>query len=204
MVSLKRYALLVSVSVVVSGQLVGCIAPKASSNSKPTETKAATAVKPEIVRAADLALDVSSHKNIPTLKVEPVISSAAQGLLRGELTLAPFVDFEHSVKATLTITNPQTYTVDLRYNSGMVADLWLVTQKGKRLWAWSEDMMSTQALRDSQLGAGNVISTSFSIPPKAFAGIPADGARLEAHFAAKAVESNATLIAPVVLLLTME
>ncbi|AEG11618.1 intracellular proteinase inhibitor domain-containing protein [Shewanella baltica OS183] len=206
MVAPMRYALLVCASAFVGGQLVGCSAPEAADTSQSTkgETTTAAAVQPEIVRAADLALDVSGLKSTPTLKVEPMTTDATPGLLRGELALEPFVDFKQPVKAILTVTNPQTYAVGLRYNSGMTADLWLVTQEGKRLWAWSDDMMFTQALRDSQLAAGKVITTSFSIPPKAFAGIPAGGARLEAHFAAKTLESDAVVMAPVVLLLTME
>lgn len=206
MVASTRYVLLICVSAFVGGQLVGCSAPEAADTSQSTKGETATAapVQPEIARAAALALDVSGLKSTPTLKVESMKSDAMPGLLRGELALAPFVDFKQSVKATLTVTNPQTYAVGLRYNSGMTADLLLVTQDGKRLWAWSDDMMFTQALRDSQLAAGKVITTSFSIPPKAFAGIPADGARLEAHFAAKALESDALVMAPIVLLLTME
>ncbi|MFA7520271.1 MAG: proteinase inhibitor, partial [Shewanella sp.] len=129
MVASTRYALLVCASAFVGGQLVGCSAPEAADTSQSTkgETTTAVAVQPEIIRAADLALDVSGLKSTPTLKAEPVMAEKAQGLLRGELTLEPFIDFKQSVKATLTVTNPQTYAVGLRYNSGMTADLWLVT-----------------------------------------------------------------------------
>ncbi|MGL5047883.1 MAG: BsuPI-related putative proteinase inhibitor [Shewanella sp.] len=206
MVASTRYALLVCASAFVGGQLVGCSAPEAADMSQSTkgEVTTATTVQPAISRAADLALGVSHLKSTLILKAEPVMAEKTQGLLRGELTLAPFIDFKQPLKATLTVTNPQTYSVGLRFHSGMTADLWLVTQEGKRLWAWSNEMMFTQALRDSQLAAGKVLTTVFSIPPKVFAGIPAGGARLEAHFAATALASNTAVMAPVVLLLTME
>lgn len=134
------------------------------------------------------------------LVVEPVMPSASEpGILQGELTVDPFVDTKKPVKATLTVTNNQEYAVALRFNSGMTADLRLLSHSGQRLWAWSDDMMFTQALRDIQLAPGKQLSARFSIPANVLAKIPADGARLEATLAGKALESGQVTMAPVVL-----
>lgn len=206
MVHIKRnlYAIVAS-----TGML--CISLQACSS--PEVTGPASAVKaannsienkPEQVRAADLALDVAGVKTITNLKVETVTTDAIEASLKGELTLDTFKDFKQPLKAKLTVTNPQTHAIALRYHSGMMADLWLVSQEGKRLWAWSDDMMFTQALRDTQISAGQEISAVFEIPAKVLAGIPIEGLRLEAHFAGKALESDMATMAPVILLLKME
>ncbi|AVV82547.1 BsuPI-related putative proteinase inhibitor [Shewanella putrefaciens] len=86
----------------------------------------------------------------------------------------------------------------------MTADLWLVTMEGKRLWAWSDEMMFTQAIRDTRLDAGASITEKFIIPENILAAISTDGARLEAHFAAKVIESEVPVMIPVVVLLQWE
>lgn len=134
------------------------------------------------------------------LVVEPVMPATLQaGLLQGELTVEPFEGTKKPLKATLTVTNNQAYTVGLRFNSGMTADLQLLSHRGQRLWAWSDDMMFTQALRDTQLAPGKQLFARFSIPVNALAKIPADGAILEAKLAGKALESEQVTMAPVVL-----
>ncbi|ABI39236.1 intracellular proteinase inhibitor domain protein [Shewanella sp. MR-4] len=190
--------------VLVAGQLFGCFAPQAQPNVPKTDIRTEAAKQPELLQTADLAAKLQGIETKSSLKVEQVSSHQSQALLTGELSLDAFVDFKQPLKATLTVRNPSTQAVALRYHSGMTADLLLTTVQGKRLWAWSDDMMFTQALRDKQLAAGEELVVRFAIPPKALAGIPNDGAHLEAQFAAKALESELPAMAPVVYLLTLE
>ncbi|MCL1091834.1 BsuPI-related putative proteinase inhibitor [Shewanella profunda] len=159
-----RDACLIGASILISSQLVACSVPETADTnvSAITEREIDNAVQPEFVRAADPVLELTP--SLSRLKVEQVKSDKVQGLLQGELLLDPFVGVKQPLTVTFTVTNPQSYAVPLRYNSGMTADLWLVTMEGKRLWAWSDDMMFTQALRDTQLDAGRTITEKFIIP----------------------------------------
>ena len=190
--------------VLVAGQLFGCFAPQAQTNVPKNDIRTEAAKQPEVVQTADLAAKLQGIEAKSSLKVEQVSNKPSQALLTGTLSLDTFVDFKQPLKATLTVRNPSTQSVALRYHSGMTADLLLTTVQGKRLWAWSDDMMFTQALRDTQLAAGEELVVRFAIPPKALAGIPNEGAHLEAQFAAKALESELPAMAPVVYLLTLE
>lgn len=191
-------------SIIVSSLLAGCSVPETADTNVTAiaESKIDTAVQSEFVRAADPVLELATGAS--RLKVEQVKSDKVQGLLQGELVLDPFVDVRQSLTATFTVTNPQSYPVLLRYHSGMTADLWLVTMEGKRLWAWSDEMMFTQAIRDTRLDAGASITEKFIIPENILAAISTDGARLEAHFAAKVIESEVPVMIPVVVLLQWE
>ncbi|MFV0595691.1 BsuPI-related putative proteinase inhibitor [Shewanella sp.] len=188
----------------VAGQLFGCFAPQAQTNVPKTDIRTEAAKQPEVVQTADLAAKLQGIEAKSSLKVEQVSNKPSQALLMGTLSLDAFVDFKQPLKATLTVRNPSTQAVALRYYSGMIADLLLTTVQGKRLWAWSDDMMFTQALRDTQLAASEELVVRFAIPPKALAGIPNEGAHLEAQFAAKPMESELPAMTPVVLLLTLE
>lgn len=129
------------------------------------------------------------------------------GLLQGTLTLAAgdgVVSARVPLSVTLTVNNPHAYPVALQYDSGMTADLWLMTLQGQRLWAWSNEMRFTQALRQSRLGPGQSLTVTFVIPLKALAAIPATGARLEARFMARSLADNRVALQPVVLPLTVQ
>ncbi|NMH64127.1 proteinase inhibitor [Shewanella sp. SHSM-M6] len=129
----------------------------------------------------------------------------AQDLFTGELILDSAFEPNQPLKVTLLVTNVQRHAVALRYNSGMTADLWLLDPQGKRLWAWSDDMMFTQALRDTVIQAGGVIKVRFLIPAKALARVKGKGYYLEAYFAGKAQEaqeSQQATLAPVRMALT--
>jgi hypothetical protein len=199
-----RGACLICASILISSQLVGCSVPETADTNVTaiTESKIDTAVQSEFVRAADPVLELATGAS--RLKVEQVKSDKVQGLLQGELLFDPFVGVKQPLTVTFTVTNPQSYAVPLRYNSGMTADLWLVTMEGKRLWAWSDEMMFTQAIRDTRLDAGASITEKFIISENILAAISTDGARLEAHFAAKVIESEVPVMIPVVVLLQWE
>lgn len=194
----------ICVSMIVSSLLAGCSGPETADANIPAMTphEINAVDQPAFVRKEEPVLEQTTSTS--RLKVEQVKSANVQGLLQGELLLDPFVDVRQSLTATFTVTNPQSYPVSLRYHSGMTADLWLVTMEGKRLWAWSDEMMFTQAIRDTRLDAGASITEKFIIPENVLAAIPTDGARLEVHFAAKVIESEVPVMIPVVLLLQWE
>ncbi|MCK8045215.1 BsuPI-related putative proteinase inhibitor [Shewanella sp. 1CM18E] len=90
---------------------------------------------------------------------------------------------------TLQYTNNQSYGVPLMFMSGMTADLWLLDAQGSKIWAWSNEMMFTQAIRETVMPAGKTQNVKFKIPADVAAKI-GKGYRLEAVFAGKATESQ--------------
>ncbi|MGL5360248.1 MAG: BsuPI-related putative proteinase inhibitor [Shewanella sp.] len=144
--------------------------------------------------------------------------------MQGRLTIASadgVVRASEPLSVTLSVNNPTPYPVALRYDSGMTADLWLVSRQGQRLWAWSNDMRFTQALRNSRLEAGKTLTVKFVVPSKALMAILAThatgstntkdashtgvtGAKLEARLLAINLANNTVAMAPVVLPLTVQ
>ncbi len=90
---------------------------------------------------------------------------------------------------TLQYTNNQSYGVPLMFMSGMTADLWLFDSQGRKIWAWSNEMMFTQAIRETVMPAGKTQNVKFKIPAEVAAKI-GKGYRLEAMFVGKATESQ--------------
>ncbi len=97
---------------------------------------------------------------------------------------------------TLQYTNNQRYGVPLLFVSGMTADLWLLDPAGHRVWAWSNEMMFTQALRETVMPAGKTQNVKFTIPASVAAKIT-KGYSLKALFAGKATESQTPAMLPV-------
>lgn len=190
--------------VLLAGQLLGCFAMEAQPSNNAADIRADVAKHPEVIYSADLATKLKGIKEKPSLKVEKVSTNDSKSQLKGELTLESFVDFKQAVNAKLVLHNPAPHAISLRYHSGMTADLVLTTEQGQRLWAWSDDMMFTQALRDTQLASGESLVVAFAIPPKALAGIPMEGAYLEAQFSGIELQSGLPAMAPIVLLLKLE
>ena len=114
----------------------------------------------------------------------------SQAVLHGHLDVVPFYQSAKSMPVSLTITNPAEHGVAIQFNSGMTADLWLIDPKGRKVWAWSETMMFTQALRKVTIGAGKSVKASFNVPADVLAKINTKGYRLQAKFAGKALESS--------------
>ncbi|WP_252345710.1 BsuPI-related putative proteinase inhibitor, partial [Shewanella indica] len=57
----------------------------------------------------------------------------------------------------------------------MTADLWLVDDKEQRVWAWSDEMMFTQAIRDTSVKPGQTLKVMFKVPAKALERIGPEG-----------------------------
>lgn len=98
---------------------------------------------------------------------------------------------------TLEYTNNQRYGIPLMFPSGMTADLWLLDPQGKRIWAWSNEMMFTQAIREGVMPAGKTQQVKFKIPADIAAKI-GKGFSLKAIFAGRATESQRPAMHPVI------
>ncbi|MCE9684668.1 BsuPI-related putative proteinase inhibitor [Shewanella sp. AS16] len=155
-----------------------------------------------LVRPLPLGMNDSTLITLGPQQAAKGEDGMAQDLFTGELILDSAFEPNQPLKVTLLVTNVQRHAIALRYNSGMTADLWLLDPQGKRLWAWSDDMMFTQALRDTVIQAGGVIKVRFLIPAKALARVKGKGYYLEAYFAGKALEAQQATLAPVRLALT--
>jgi hypothetical protein len=60
--------------------------------------------------------------------------------------------FGDSVRFTLRITNTSGRPLELTFPTGQSFDF-VVTQDGRQVWRWSDDMMFTQAIRNERLAA---------------------------------------------------
>ena len=120
---------------------------------------------------------------------------AQKGLFEGKLMV------EHNtgsaMNVTLQYTNSQSYGVPLMFNSGMTADLWLFDATGKKVWAWSNEMMFTQALRETVMPAGKIQNVKFRIADGIAATI-GKGFYLQAIFSGRATESQTPAMVPVI------
>lgn len=101
------------------------------------------------------------------------------------------------INVTLQYTNHQSYAVPLMFRSGMTADLWLIDPQGKKLWAWSNEMMFTQAIREVVMPAGKTQNVKFRLPVNMEEKL-GKGYRLTAVFAGQATESQRPAMAKVV------
>jgi hypothetical protein len=101
-----------------------------------------------------------------------------------------------AMKVTLQYTNNQSHGVPLMFRSGMTADLWLFNSTGKKVWAWSNEMMFTQALRETVMAAGKTQNVKFSITADMASAIE-KGYYLQAIFSGRATESTTPAMAPV-------
>ncbi|WP_299794474.1 BsuPI-related putative proteinase inhibitor [uncultured Shewanella sp.] len=108
------------------------------------------------------------------------------GLFSGELQVIA----DNGLSVTLLITNTQKYGVPIQYRSGKTADLHLLAPDGNRIWAWSDDMMFTQALRDVSIASGEVIRVGFEVPEKVLQRLKGRGYSLVASYAGRATESE--------------
>ncbi|WP_372870928.1 BsuPI-related putative proteinase inhibitor [Shewanella sp.] len=64
----------------------------------------------------------------------------------------------------LEVTNTAKTSVEAHFSSGMSADLRLTGAGGVLSWAWSQEMMFTQALRNQMIAAGQTLKFTFDIP----------------------------------------
>lgn len=174
---------------------VGCSQSTESSTSEPITKMTQTSDAPIERQANTLAMvkgqtgDAAPSHGQPT---EPEMTQ--QSLFKGELTS---LATDKGLKVLLTVSNPHQYGVPIQYRSGMTADLWVINAKGKRLWAWSNEMMFTQALRDVIIAPNQQVKASFIIPAADLATFPED-AKLVARYAGVATESSQVVLADII------
>ncbi len=129
-------------------------------------------------------------------KVEP--NDAVQtGLLTGELQVTP----DNGLSVLLSITNNQAYGVLIQYRSGMTADIQIRDPQGEKVWAWSDDMMFTQALRDTSIASGQMIKQQFTVPESVLSQLKGRGYSLVATYVGHATESKQVAMTDVTVLL---
>lgn len=120
---------------------------------------------------------------------------AQKTLFEGKLIVEH--DTGSAMNVTLQYTNTQSYGVPLMFNSGMTADLWLFDSAGKKVWAWSNEMMFTQALRETVMPAGKTQNVKFRIA-EGIAMKIGKGFYLQAIFSGRATESQTPAMTPVI------
>ena len=141
------------------------------------------------VNAEHVKTDANSNQTIKVSAGEPM-QVMSQAVLNGHLDVVPFYQNAKSMPVSLTVTNQAEHGVDIQFNSGMTADLWLLNPSGVKIWAWSETMMFTQALRQVRIGAGKSLKANFNVPAEVLAKINTNGYRLQAKFVGKVQESD--------------
>ncbi|MCL1048143.1 BsuPI-related putative proteinase inhibitor [Shewanella abyssi] len=146
-----------------------------------------------------------TKSNNSSAKVTPVIVTPAdksdvkaklsqQGLFDAKLIVEQTA--AQPMKVTLQYTNNQSHGVPLMFNSGMTADLWLMDATGNKVWAWSNEMMFTQAIRETVMPAGKTQNVKFSIAADVASSV-GKGYYLKAIFAGRATESKTPAMATV-------
>ncbi|WP_226684369.1 BsuPI-related putative proteinase inhibitor [Shewanella indica] len=131
---------------------------------------------------------------MPTLHFGTIKKAPTPALFEGKLTFSDVVD-KQPLQVMLEIHNPKAYAIGIRFNSGMTADLWLVDDKEQRVWAWSDEMMFTQAIRDTSVKPGQTLKVMFKVPAKALERIGPEGYSFQARFEGKPLESSMAAMA---------
>ncbi|WP_298773467.1 BsuPI-related putative proteinase inhibitor [uncultured Shewanella sp.] len=111
-------------------------------------------------------------------------------LLVGKLIIPEHIEKNTALSVVLEVTNPQSYGVPLLFSSGKSGDLYIYNDKGQRIWTWSEQMMFTQALRETVLASGKSMKVKFDVPAKLMSDLWGKDYTLQAVFAGKAMESK--------------
>ncbi|MPY24160.1 BsuPI-related putative proteinase inhibitor [Shewanella sp. YLB-07] len=151
----------------------------------PTQVKQQSVVQVEPARIDESSLTSSESYKLAK-GAEKKESKMEKGLLSGQLQ----VSLKTGFTVSLIITNNQSFAVPIQYRSGMTADLHLLDPQGNKIWAWSDTMMFTQAIRDVVIPAGKVIPVRFSLPKEALAQVKGKGYSLVAIYAGHATEST--------------
>ncbi|MBE7216194.1 BsuPI-related putative proteinase inhibitor [Shewanella benthica] len=150
-----------------------------------------TQVKPQsVVQVEPARIDASSLTSSESYKLakgaEKKEGKMDKGLLSGQLQ----VSLKTGFTVSLIITNNQSFAVPIQYRSGMTADLHLLDPQGNKIWAWSDTMMFTQALRDVVIPAGKVIPVRFTLPKDVLAQVKGKGYSLVGIYVGHATESS--------------
>jgi hypothetical protein len=159
--------------------------PKVTQNQKAAAQKRAAI---ELTAAGNVMNEEVVPMNIDKKELKPTVLQAS--LLGDVRVAAKSAEKPSDQSLSFQLVNPQPHGVGLQFNSGMTADLWLLSPDGTRLWGWSDEMMFTQALRDVTLASGEAITVDFQLPGHALDMIKGPGYRFKAILKAKAMDDN--------------
>lgn len=164
--------------------LSGCT-QEVSQLVEPTQIKQQSVAQVEPAR-----IDASSLTSSESYKLAGKAEGKMdKGLLSGQLQISLASGFTVS----LLITNNQSYGIPIQYRSGMTADLHLLDPKGNKVWAWSDTMMFTQAIRDVVIPPGKVTPVRFTLPKEALAKVKGKGYSLVAIYAGQATDRKSVV-----------
>ncbi|MBT1445535.1 hypothetical protein KJI95_13515 [Shewanella sp. JM162201] len=93
-------------------------------------------------------------------------SQVTEGRLEAHLSVNQ-VNSDGSLQVLLQVINVSDGPQVMHFTSGMGADLHLLDAAGKSVWAWSQEMMFTQALRNQMLEAKSTEDYHFVVPEQA-------------------------------------
>ncbi|ACA86890.1 BsuPI-related putative proteinase inhibitor [Shewanella woodyi] len=139
--------------------------------------------KEQKVKVVVLAKD---DVDITKLQKQHAEGKMTKGLLTGELDAT----LDNGLLVSLKILNNQPYGVPIQYRSGMTADLQLLDPMGDKVWAWSNEMMFTQAIRDTVIPSGKEMTVKFKIPQTVMSQLKGKGYTIKAIYAGQAIESK--------------
>lgn len=117
-----------------------------------------------------------------------------ESLLHAKLEISPYYQDAKSMAVELIVTNSSSVGVDLQFNSGMQADLWLIDPKGQKVWAWSDDMMFTQAIKHIRIGVGKSLKSKFNVPSDILSKVDKRGFTLQPKFKGRSLETNSPIV----------
>lgn len=115
----------------------------------------------------------------------------ATSLLHGSLSLIE-VSAEYQ-RWQLDVSHSGKGSISAHFRSGMSADLKLSGANGERIWAWSDEMMFTQALRKETISAGSSLQFRFDVPRHLLDGCGGE-CRLTAEFAGRSADGQELML----------
>ena len=164
--------------------LSGC-SQEVSQSGEATQVKLQPVVQAEAAKIDESSLTSSeSYKLAKEAEIKD--GKMDKGLLSGQLQ----VSLTSGFAVSLLITNHQSYGVPIQYRSGMTADLHVLDPQGNKIWAWSDTMMFTQAIRDVVIPAGKVTPVTFTLPKDVLAQVKGKGYSLVGVYVGQATESS--------------
>lgn len=91
------------------------------------------------------------------------------------LTVEPSLITQETKRLVFNITNESSASVQLNFSSGMLADLWLLSPEGKRLWSWSQEMMFMQMQQQKTIVPNQKLTQIFQVPETVLSQINGQG-----------------------------
>jgi hypothetical protein len=155
---------------------------------------AAKEIKP-VKNALDLEKKSDSGTDVKKMTADYPLSGSLSRPWGSEHTAAKQPLF---YQMRFTVTNTQSHSIDMQFNSGMTADLLLINSEGDTIWHWASDRMFTQAIRQVRLASGETIDVDFQVPSKVLEQVKGDNYLWRAELKAKPMDDSDTdLMAPV-------